>query len=97
MNNQEVIRTDNVLVRIMTLKEGASTEWHYHTEVTDFFVCLTGRILVEVRNPVGVYILHPGQRSEVAACQVHRVLNAYKERSEYLLIQGVGRYDFNLG
>ena len=96
MSNREVIRTDSVLVRIMVLKEGASTEWHYHTETKDFIVCLTGRILVEVRIPVEVYILHPGERAEIFACQVHRVVNVHKKISEYLLIQGVGAYDFNV-
>jgi quercetin dioxygenase-like cupin family protein len=94
MSNIEVIKTDNVLARIMSLKEDASTEWHYHTETKDFIVCLTGRILVESRTPVEVYILHPGERAEIYARQVHRVVNVYKEKSEYLLIQGVGRYDF---
>ena len=94
MSNQEVVRTDDVLVRIMVLEEGAYTEWHYHTEVNDFFVCLTGKIWVEVKDPVEVNILHPGQRTEVKSPKVHRVINLNKAISEYLLVQGVGKYDF---
>jgi quercetin dioxygenase-like cupin family protein len=26
----------------MELAEGTSTDWHYHSEVIDFFVCMTG-------------------------------------------------------
>ena len=44
MSSHDVIRTDNVLVRVMELDHGASTKWHYHTEVTDYFVCLNGAI-----------------------------------------------------
>ena len=95
MSNQDIIRTENVLVRIMVLEEGAYTEWHYHTEVNDFFVCLTGIIWVEAKEPVEVVILHPGQRTEIKAPQIHRVINVHKGLAEYLLVQGVGKYDFN--
>ena len=94
MSSHDVIRTDAVLVRVMELDHGASTKWHYHTEVTDYFVCLNGAIKVEVNNPDESVVLHPGQRAEITPPQVHRVSNAYPEKSEYLLVQGVGTYDF---
>lgn len=95
MNNQDIIRTDNVLVRVMKLAKDASTGWHYHTEVSDHFVCLNGVVQVEARNPDELVILHPGQRAEIKPPQVHRVINTHTDKSEYLLIQGVGIYDFN--
>ena len=94
MSNQEMIRTENVLVRIMELAKDASTDWHYHTEVSDFFVCLTGVVMVEARNPDGAKVLHPGQRTEIKPSQVHRVTNMHDDISEYLLVQAVGPYDF---
>jgi len=33
MSNQDLIKTDNVLVRVMVPEKDASTEWHYHTGV----------------------------------------------------------------
>ena len=94
MSSQEIIKTDNVLMRIMELAEGASTDWHYHSEVSDYFVCLNGVVSVEAKNPNEVFFLHPGQRAEIKPPQVHRVINAFSDRSEYLLVQGVGSYDF---
>ena len=94
MSNTEIIKTDDVLVRIMVLSKDGSTEWHYHTEVTDCFVCLYGVIKVETRDPDGQVVLIPGQRTEARPLQVHRVSNIYKDKSEYLLVQGVGTYDF---
>ncbi|HXE96869.1 MAG TPA: cupin domain-containing protein [Dongiaceae bacterium] len=94
MSNQDIIRTENVLVRVMDLEKDASTGWHHHTEVSDYFVCLNGVVQVEARNPDEVIILHPGQRTEIKPPQVHRVLNTHTDKSEYLLIQGVGTYDF---
>lgn len=94
MNSQEIMKTENVLVRIMALAKDGATEWHFHTEVRDFFVCLQGAIRVEVRDPGEQLLLLPGQRAEVVPRRLHRVMNVASDRSEYLLIQGVGVYDF---
>ena len=93
MSNTEIIKTGNVLIRIMELEIGSSTEWHHHTEVTDHFVCLTGIIKIETRDD-GQVVLLPGQRADVKPLQIHRVLNVYQDKSEYMLVQGVGIYDF---
>lgn len=94
MKSDPIIKTDNVLVRIMVLGPEATTGWHYHSGVGDFFVCLTGVIKLEVKKPHKVLTLHPGERAEVKATQVHKVTNIHSENSEYLLVQGVGMYDF---
>ena len=94
MGNRDIIRTENVLVRIMELEGGSATEWHHHSEVADFFVCLTGAVQVETKGPDAKVLLHPGERTEVTAPRIHRVLNLESECSAYLLVQGVGAYDF---
>jgi quercetin dioxygenase-like cupin family protein len=94
MSNREIIKTENVLVRIMELEKDAATDWHFHTEVVDFFVCLKGTIQVETSNPDEQTLLHPGQQAEVSSGKVHRVVNVHADRAEYLLVQGVGAYDF---
>jgi quercetin dioxygenase-like cupin family protein len=94
MNGREIIKTGDVSVRIMELAKDAATEWHYHTEVKDFFVCLTGMVVVETRTHGEKTTLCPGQRTEVNPGIVHRVVNISSGKSEYLLVQGVGAYDF---
>ena len=94
MSSLDIVRTENVLVRVMPLEKDATTEWHYHTEVRDFFVCLNGVITVEKRHPDEKITLRSGQTTEVIPPQVHRVANSYDGKSEYLLVQGVGAYDF---
>jgi hypothetical protein len=37
MSNREIIKTENVLVRIIKPEKDISAEWHFHSEVTDFF------------------------------------------------------------
>ncbi len=94
MSLREIIRTADTLVRVMELAEGTATEWHHHTEVADFFVCLTGEVSVETRSPDAARRLKPGEHWGVTPPQVHRVVNLHRGRSEYLLVQGVGSYDF---
>ena len=91
-----LIQTDTVRVRVMELQPGEATGWHFHREVTDHMVCLTGVVEVRLQQDAAVQVLFPGQRCTVAVLQVHQVANASaSETASYLLIQGVGRYDFN--
>jgi mannose-6-phosphate isomerase-like protein (cupin superfamily) len=97
MGNKDIIRTDEVLVREMEMADGAATEWHFHSEVHDYFVCLEGEVQVETKIadcPDCALVLKPGQRFLVTPGQVHRVVNLAGKVSKYLLVQGVGRYDF---
>lgn len=90
-----LIQTAEVKVRVMELPPGEATTWHSHSEVTDHMVGLSGRILVSLRHPEETRELQPGERCQVAVGRVHRVANgSTAEPASYLLIQGVGRYDF---
>jgi quercetin dioxygenase-like cupin family protein len=94
MSIREIIKTENVSVRVMELEAGAANEWHHHSQVTDYFVGMTGVIQVETRDPAESVRLLPGQLAEVGPSTVHRVNNVGAEKAEYLLVQGVGLYDF---
>jgi len=94
--DEVLIQTDNVRVRVMKLPPGETTPWHFHQQVTDHMICLSGLIEVRLRREEAVYVLQPGQRCTVEVRCVHQVANAStEEAASYLLIQGVGRYDFN--
>ena len=94
MSKREILKTENVLVRVMELEKKSSTDWHFHSQVGDFFVCLKGIIQVETKDPDRVFLLNPGQQAEVTPLKVHRVINISDDIAEYLLVQGVGAYDF---
>ncbi len=92
---QTIIQTDDVRVRILELPPGQATPWHYHTEVADFMVGLSGDLLVGLRDPAEEIPLPPGSRCEIAVGRVHQVANrSAVEAAQYLLVQGVGTYDF---
>ena len=91
-----LIETQDVRVRIMTLESGQATAWHYHTEIADSMFCLDGPLAVEYRDPGARIELANGQHCDVAVKRVHRVVNPGPGEVRYLLVQGVGRYDFNV-
>lgn len=97
MKSEEIlIQTADVRVRAMELPPGDATTWHSHSEVTDHMVGLCGRILVSLRHPDETRELKPGERCQVEVGRVHRVANGSNaEPASYLLIQGVGRYDYH--
>jgi len=90
-----IIETDRVRVRIMGLAAGEELPFHYHTEVTDTFFCLEGTIIVAAQNPAESWQLGPGEHCKVVAQRPHSVANFTPDApARYLLVQGVGRYDF---
>lgn len=90
-----LIKTDSVSVRILELEAGEVLPWHYHSEVTDYIFALDGEIEVQLKSADEKVTLTPGQRCDVPTGGVHRVVNLCKRKTKYLLIQGVGKYDFN--
>ena len=93
--DEVILETGNVRVRILVLEGREATAWHFHSEVTDRMLCLQGSIAVEYQNPCKSIELVCGERCEVAVSRVHRVVNTSPETAKYLLVQGVGRYDFH--
>ena len=94
--DEVILETETVRVRILVLEKGQTTAWHHHTEVTDKMLCLEGAIAVEYQGPEECVELGHGERCEVAVGRVHRVVNLTDKVAKYLLVQGVGRYDFNV-
>ncbi|MCP4400388.1 MAG: cupin domain-containing protein [bacterium] len=89
-----IVKTPDVRVRILTLQQGEVTKWHYHTHVTDNIFCIEGTIEVCRRDPEETRVLTPGERCEVKPHRIHTVINRDASPSKYLLVQGVGEYDF---
>ena len=93
---EAIVKTDTVRVRIMSLEPREVASWHYHTEVVDDIFCLTGTIIVRMKEPEDEVKLSPAQRCQIKIGRIHQLENPENSEATYLLIQGVGRYDFNL-
>jgi quercetin dioxygenase-like cupin family protein len=81
-------------VSVLTLAAGQEVPWHYHSEITDSFVCLEGPMVVETRAPRNTHRLAPGERCAVPPKTAHRVHGEGGGPCKFLIIQGVGIYDF---
>ena len=68
--------------------------WHYHTNVGDTFYVLEGTIRVFMREPKEDVTLSPGQSYSLAPRRPHLVVNAGDKSATFLILQGVGEYDF---
>jgi len=91
-----ILKTNTVRVRIMSLEPREIADWHYHTEVTDDIFCLTGTIRVRMKEPEEENKLIPGERCQIKPGRIHQLENLTDEEATYLLVQGIGKYDFNV-
>jgi quercetin dioxygenase-like cupin family protein len=90
-----LVQTADVRIVEYTLKPGDGHPWHYHFQVSDRLYCLEGLIGVNTRAPSQKLVLRPGESCEVPPKTVHHVNNAGDGTSRYLLIQALGKYDYN--
>jgi quercetin dioxygenase-like cupin family protein len=84
----------DIRVTVLTLASGQCVPWHYHSQVTDSFVCLDGPMVVETRAPRALHELLPGQRCAVPPKTAHYVHGKDDGPCRFLIVQGVGVYDF---
>lgn len=89
-----IVKTESVGVRVNTLAPGQSTPWHFHSVITDNIFGLDPGIEVGLRDPDETVALDPGARREIPPRRVHRVVNRTQRPARYLLVQGIGPYDF---
>jgi mannose-6-phosphate isomerase-like protein (cupin superfamily) len=68
--------------------------WHYHTHVQDTFYVLEGTIQVFMRDPKANVILSAGETYTLEPRRPHLVVNAGKTSATFLVLQGIGEYDF---
>jgi quercetin dioxygenase-like cupin family protein len=91
--SQIVSEGADMRVSVLTLAAGQEVPWHYHSDITDSFVCLEGPMVVETRAPRNTHRLAPGERCAVPAKTAHRVQGEDGGPCKFLIVQGVGIYD----
>jgi len=89
-----VAKSADILVREYTLDPGEAIPWHRHSEVSDHYYGLNGVVSIETRNPPARHDVGAGQSAIVTPPTVHHVSNNGTRPCRFLLIQGVGKYDF---
>jgi mannose-6-phosphate isomerase-like protein (cupin superfamily) len=82
--------------RIMELQLSATQKvpWHTHTNVSDTFYVLEGHMRLFLQQPKEEVNLKPGEVYVVRPARPHLVTNAGATSLTFLVLQGVGEYDF---
>ena len=68
--------------------------WHYHNNVQDTFYVLSGNLRIFLREPKDEVRLGPGETCTVKARRPHLVTNGGDRSATFLVLQGIGEYDF---
>jgi len=82
--------------RISELKISTTQKvpWHCHSNVQDAFYVLEGQLRIFLREPKEEVQLGPGDTYSVRAGRPHLVTNAGDGSAAFLVLQGIGEYDF---
>ncbi len=78
----------------LTLGPRHQVPWHYHTRVQDTFYVLEGRLRLFLRDPKEEIGLGPGETYSVRPARPHLVVNGGESSATFLVLQGIGEYDF---
>jgi len=68
--------------------------WHYHSNVADTFYVLEGRLRIFLQKPKQEVRLQPGDTFTAEPRRPHLVTNGGKMSVTFLVLQGIGEYDF---
>lgn len=93
---RRVLHAERDGFRISELQIGPqqAVPWHVHTVIQDTFYVLEGAIAISLRKPDEMVRLEPGQVYCVPALRPHHVANAGEGSATFLVLQGIGAYDY---
>ena len=85
---------DGFRITELQLSPTQTVPWHTHTKVSDTFYVLEGTMRLYLQNPKEKVELLPSQIYQVAPGRPHLVTNAGTGSMTFLVLQGVGDYDY---
>ena len=78
----------------LQLSPTQTVPWHFHTNIADTFYVLEGEMRLFLQNPKEEVRLKPGETFTAVAKRPHLVTNAGKTSLIFLVLQGMGEYDY---
>ena len=81
-------------VRLLTLLKGQIVPWHYHSTTTDTFFCMRGPMRILTRAPAASHTLYDGDTLAVSPGTPHFVEGITAAGCQFMIVQGVGKYDY---
>jgi quercetin dioxygenase-like cupin family protein len=68
--------------------------WHCHSHIQDTFYVIAGELRLFLREPKEEIRLGPGDTYSVPPRRPHLVINGGDTSATFLVLQGMGEYDF---
>ena len=68
--------------------------WHFHNHIQDTFYVIAGELRIFLRDPKQDVRLRPGDTFTVPPKRPHLVTNAGQSSATFLVLQGLGEYDY---
>ena len=78
----------------LQISPSQNVPWHYHSHIQDTFYVLQGHLRLFLRDPKEEVRLGPGETYTVKRGRPHLVTNAGDTSATFLVLQGIGEYDF---
>jgi mannose-6-phosphate isomerase-like protein (cupin superfamily) len=78
----------------MTINVTQKVPWHCHSNIQDTFYVVEGHLRIFLREPKDEVRLAPGETYSVRAARPHLVTNDGQGLTTFLVLQGIGEYDF---
>jgi quercetin dioxygenase-like cupin family protein len=85
---------DGFRISELQISATQSVPWHYHTSIDDTFYVIAGRIRIHLEDPADAIELGPGETFKVNAGRPHLVRNVGSSSATFLVLQGIGEYDY---
>ena len=93
-NTSIIAETPDLRALHITLAPGDTIPWHFHNQVSENFTCAKGTLRVETRAPRGDHLVATGERLTLPPKTAHQVSNGGDGDCCFVLVQGVGAYDY---
>ena len=81
-------------IQELQLSKTQKVPWHYHNRVADTFYVLEGKLRIFLQKPKEEVNLAPGETFTAKAGRPHLVTNGGDASVTFLVLQGIGEYDY---
>lgn len=92
---ERLVQGQDIRASLYTLAPHDVIPWHFHSQVTDRYFCLEGTLRIETRAPLADERVVVGDTYTILPKTTHRISNGGDVDCRFLLLQGVGAYDFH--
>jgi quercetin dioxygenase-like cupin family protein len=93
-NIETIMKGSDVQARVFTLAQGETIPWHFHRSSADHYFVLEGTLTIVTRPPEEARTIGAGGDYRIIPDTEHLITNRSAADCRFLLLQGVGQYDW---